>query len=183
MAETKTYQWIKGERAGDVVNHDAETYLEDSGNKYLIFTDGSQCNVDLLGDFIIEIASGEAEDLVFIEPAKAVQVIETPVIEKPAVLTESAVNISQIIQTVTSHKTMSPLESLLSVSKKSKEEININLSIEMPNIELLRVISSTIDDGENQVFDFLKNSWTESQMNDIKKQIGEFLIEKVLNKS
>jgi hypothetical protein len=183
MAETKTYQWIKGERAGDVVNHDTETYLEDSGNKYLIFTDGSQCNVDLLGDFIIEIASGEAEDLVFIEPAKVLQVIETPAIEKPAALNESAANISQIIQTVTSHKTMSPLESLLSVSKKSKEEININLSIEMPNIELLRVISSTIDDGENQVFDFLKNSWTESQMNDIKKQIGEFLIEKVLNKS
>jgi hypothetical protein len=105
----------------------------------------------------------------------------------PAPPIETPTNISQIIHAVSnaavsSNKIMSPLESLLSVSKKTKETINISLSIEMPNIDLLRVISSTIEDGENQVFDFLKNSWTEEQMNDIKKQIAEFLIEKVLNK-
>ena len=81
---TKTYQWIKGEKAGDVVKSTGDTILE--GNiEFLIFTNGSRCNTSLLGDMLIEVASDNPDDLMMMTNEMEPQpVVVAPPKPKPA---------------------------------------------------------------------------------------------------
>lgn len=167
----KTYQWLKGDRAGEVVKSDGGTLLE--GNlEFLIFTDGSRCNTTLLGDYIMEIASDGEEDLILMnDPApQPMQRVEAP---KPT---------PQPVKVENAPKSLSPLETLLSTSKKVKEKVTITFEIEVPPADLLKVVASSFDNGEKQVFDYLTNGWTSEQTAEIKKQVGEYLMTSIFGK-
>jgi len=173
----KTYQWIKGEKAGDVVKSTGDTILE--GNiEFLIFVDGSRCNTSLLGDMLIEVASDNPDDLLMMtnEMTPQPKVVEMP---KPAPATKAPPTPVQVKPTPT---TDSPLVSLLSSSKKTKEKVMITVEMELPPADLLKVVAASFDDGEKQIFNYLVNGLSHEQNEAIRKQIAETIMTTVFGK-
>jgi hypothetical protein len=173
----KTYQWIKGEKAGDVVKSNGDTILE--GNiEFLIFVDGSRCNTSLLGDMLIEVASDNPDDLLMMtnEMTPQPKVVEMP---KPAPATKAPPTPVQVKPTPT---TDSPLVSLLSSSKKTKEKVMITVEMELPPADLLKVVAASFDDGEKQIFNYLVNGLSHEQNEAIRKQIAETIMTTVFGK-
>jgi hypothetical protein len=173
----KTYQWIKGEKAGDVVKSTGDTILE--GNiEFLIFVDGSRCNTSLLGDMLIEVASDNPDDLLMMtnEMTPQPKVVEMP---KPAPTTKAPPTPVQVKPTPT---TDSPLVSLLSSSKKTKEKVMITVEMELPPADLLKVVAASFDDGEKQIFNYLVNGLSHEQNEAIRKQIAETIMTTVFGK-
>jgi len=173
----KTYQWIKGEKAGDVVKSTGDTILE--GNiEFLIFVDGSRCNTSLLGDMLIEVASDNPDDLLMMtnEMMPQPKVVEMP---KPAPATKAPPTPVQVKPTPT---TDSPLVSLLSSSKKTKEKVMITVEMELPPADLLKVVAASFDDGEKQIFNYLVNGLSHEQNEAIRKQIAETIMTTVFGK-
>jgi hypothetical protein len=177
VVSNKTYQWIKGEKAGDVVKSTGDTILE--GNiEFLIFVDGSRCNTSLLGDMLIEVASDNPDDLLMMtnEMTPQPKVVEMP---KPAPATKAPPTPVQVKPTPT---TDSPLVSLLSSSKKTKEKVMITVEMELPPADLLKVVAASFDDGEKQIFNYLVNGLSHEQNEAIRKQIAETIMTTVFGK-
>jgi hypothetical protein len=141
----RTYQWTKGDKLGNVVKSIGETFVEDN-IEYLVFNDGSMINTALLGEFLIEIPS-ESEAMLMQdiapEPMKRT--------ERPKQQAPVQVNVVQQVE-------LSPLERLLLDSKKTKETFSIELDVDLPSVELMKVLAASYDDGEEQVLRFLAAS-------------------------
>jgi len=177
----KTYQWIKGEKAGDVVKSTGDTILE--GNiEFLIFTNGSRCNTSLLGDMLIEVASDNPDDLMMMTNEMEPQpVMVAPPKPKPAPV-QKDVPVKKEEPTVALKEVTSPVVSLLSSSKKTKEKVTIAVEMELPPAELLKVVSASFEDGEKQIFDYLVNGLSPDQNEAIRKQIAETIMATVFGK-
>lgn len=175
----KTYQWIKGEKAGDVVKSTGDTILE--GNiEFLIFTNGSRCNTSLLGDMLIEVASEDPDDLMIMANEMEPQpVVVTPPKPKPTPTPAKQPAPVQVKQTQTND---SPLVSLLSSSKKTKEKVMITVEMELPPADLLKVVAASFEDGEKQIFEYLVNGLSSDQNEAIRKQIAETIMITVFGK-
>lgn len=155
----KTYQWIKGDKAGEVVKSDGTLLQEDETN-FVVFLDGSRCNEDLFGDYIMEIASDHSDDLILMNEMSPTPLTRVePVIEKPK---------AKVVKEITK----SPLEALLSTSKKFTRSVGVCIQIEVPPNDLIKVLSSSFDDGKDQVITYLKNSITDEMVEKIKTQIA-----------
>lgn len=153
----KTYQWIKGEKAGEVVKTDSEI-VEDGGMQFLNFIDGSRCNANLVGDYILEIADDSPESLIMLndlapQPLQRIEPVVTAREEEPV-------------------KTISPLAALLLSSKKSEQKVGIAISINMPPFDLIKVLASSFDDGQEQVLRYLQDSITPEMVEGLKRQIA-----------
>lgn len=176
----KTYQWIKGEKAGDVVKSNGDTILE--GNiEFLIFEDGSRCNTSLLGDMLVEVASDNPDDLLMMTNEMAPQPVAVePPKPKPAPTPKPQVQVAQVKpEPIT---TNSPLVSLLSSSKKTKEKVMITVEMELPPADLLKVVSASFEDGEKQIFDYLVNGLSPEQNEVIRTQIAQTIMTSIFGK-
>lgn len=160
----KTYQWIKGEKAGDVVKSDGNISNED-GLDFITFTDGSRCNTILLGDYIIEVLDDNPENLFMLndlspEPLRVIPPdTQLPVQPLPETHT---IQIGDI----------SPLAALLTTSKKTEKTVEVSLKINVPPFDLIKVLAASFDDGQHQVLNYLQNSITPEMVEELKKQIA-----------
>ena len=160
----KTYQWIKGERAGDVVKTDSG-HVEDGGMLFLVFTDGSRCNASLVGDYILEVENDNPENLFMVndiapQPLQRVEPV-APVVKEV-----------KRLDRVEAVKTTSPLEALLLSSKKSVQKVAIDIQIDVPPFDLIKVLASSFEDGQEQVLKYLQDSITPEMVESLKQQIA-----------
>ena len=156
----KTYQWIKGEKAGDVVKSDSEI-VEEGGIQFLNFLDGSRCNASLLGDYILEIADDSPDSLIMLNDMAP----------QPLQRVEPAA-VSQVVKQEEPVKTASPLEALLLSSKKSVQQVAITIKIDVPPFDLIKVLASSFEDGQVQVLKYLQDSITPEMVESLKQQIA-----------
>jgi hypothetical protein len=152
MTTTKTYQWLKGDRIGQRVKWLGDI-AQDNGLNFLVFTDGSRGNEDLIGDYFVEIL----DDAGFVEPTvKEVENVLPPEVNPP-------------LRRVETVPTTSPISALLNNSKKTKSSVSIGVVIDMPSIDLMRILSDSYENGEEHVKDYLANS---INMEEVRQQIA-----------
>jgi hypothetical protein len=164
----KTYQWTKGDKMGNVVKTIGEKFIEDN-IEYLVFNDGSMINTSIMNEYLIEIPSeSEAMLLSDIAPAPMQRV------EKKKPTPAPAPQVHQVQEA-----DLSPLEKLLLDSKKTKEVFTIDLEIDLPSIELMKVLADSYNDGEEQILKFLASS---IKFEDIKEKIAGQIAEKAFNR-
>ena len=170
MSDIKTFQWIKGERAGDFVKWDG-TIVQDGNLNFLQFEDGSRGNEELMNDFFIEVPS-EHEPFYITEKmenkyAQDVQAMNGHLRNSHELKQQDSLPAPGNSQTATQPD--NPIAKLLKDSKKTKSSIEISIVVDIPPIELMKVLSDSYDDGERRVLDYLSSSLNSE---DIKKQIA-----------
>lgn len=168
MSKEEIYQWTKGDKIGTIVKSTGEKFIEDN-IEYLIFNDGSMINTSFISEYLIKIPS-ETEAMLLSDlipqPTKKVEkptqqkvVEDLPITNKPVEL--------------------SPLERLLHDSKKTKETFTIEVDVNLPSIELMKVLSASYDNGEEQILKFLASS---IPFDSIKDRIAEQIAQKAFDK-
>jgi hypothetical protein len=164
----KTYQWIKGDEAGKVVKSDGSTILE--GNiEFMIFTDGSRCNANLMNDYIMEIV--DENDLILLRDT-APEPMSRKVQSQPKQVETKVPEISK-------KDIENPVATLLNNSKKKKQQVALTIEITVPPADLMKIVSTSFDDGMKQIESFIENSIDESLQISIKKQIATQVIEEI----
>lgn len=166
---TRTFQWLKGDRAGEFVKWDGEI-LDDGGMAFLVFTDGTRGNEALMGDYFIEV-SGEHDGFVdteMMKPETAYQPLpqqHNPPLQRvpaPAPIEEPFVPKNQA--------PANPINKLLSDSKKISTKIKLDIELEIPSADLMKVLADSYDDGEEHVLEFLAATISDIRI-EVAKQI------------
>lgn len=180
----KTYQWIKGEKAGSIVKSDGSKMQEDN-TEFLIFEDGTRCNTMLIGDYLFEINSEKEEDWIMLN-----DVAPTPVNKiEPTITTvipDNTISVEEMKNVYTEVK-RSPIYNLLESAKKQQKTIDIKIKIDVPQVDLINVILASFDNGEEEIKHYLDESiFNATQFDIISKQIldsiyKDFFIKKEKN--
>lgn len=157
----KTYQWIKGERAGSFVKWDGDI-TDDGGINFLSFTDGSRVNEELMNEYIIEVPSEE-------EPFYDVEFATPQPNHVPHVVVKQSQQ-EKPKESTTVSTGNSLIANLLNDSKKTKTTVNIGIVTDIPSVDLMKVLADSYDNGESQVLEYLA---IHLDIEDIRKQIAK----------
>ena len=160
----KYYQWIKGDNAGKVVTWTGETYNDEVlETNYILFTDGSRANTEIVGDFLLEVDSEKVEDLILQDELK-------PVVQQKNINRE--VIKEAVKEIVREEIKMSPIHQVLSDSKKTKTTVSVSIVVDIPPPNLMSILTETYPGGEDEVLRYISNSINiESVREQIAKQI------------
>jgi hypothetical protein len=194
----KYFQWVKGDDAGKVVEWHGNIINTPEGKPMLVFEDGSQGYEELLNDYLLEVESPNEWDLILLpEPKTPVQPVQNRrpaqtitthyhddgngdvIIAKPPpgwkpekrvfVETPEVESIKAKVE-----ENVSPIFKLLTDSKKSPSTITIELTVEVPGTELMKVLSDSYPDGEEQVLQYLAENVDATNIKqEIAKQIWQ----------
>jgi len=164
---TKTFQWLKGDKASEFVKWDGEI-VNDDGINYMVFLDGSRANEELINNFFIEVPS-ENEPFFIKEFASA-----QPGQQTHHPFSSLGVERNPPLQRVEhiptgSPEWVSPVGKLLTDSKKTKSTVNVAIVVDIPPVDLMKVLSDSYDDGEKQVLEYLAGTISTE---DIRRQIA-----------
>jgi hypothetical protein len=139
--ETKWFQWIKGDDMGAI-----ETYRDvaSSGDDFfLTFASGKRMNINLVDEFLMYYPAPPKQDL----GIRA----EYTEIHKPSSVTSIVYNDSP----QRNESDESPIYKLLKKQKKNSVEVGIKLKLNLPSKELYGVLSSSFDDAEKEIIEFV----------------------------
>jgi len=143
-AKASYFQWIRGEQIGKIVKSFGETFIDDN-IEFMIFEDGSQCNTALIGEWLAPIEG----------PQNALILPEPDPIQKPANNMPGHSNTPPPPTQKAPIVKANPIHDLLRVSKKKKMKIQLNLEVEMPSEDLIKVINDSYDNGSSEIGNFL----------------------------
>jgi len=162
MSDTiRTFQWLKGDKAGEFVKWNGEI-LNDGGMNFLLFEDGSRGNEELMGDYFMEVAS-EAHGFIDSEMMKP---------QPNGLPQENNPPLQRVSPPAPTAIQLSPIAKLLKDSKKNKSTIEIEIVVDIPPADLMRILAESYDDGEKQVLEYLaSNVDAEDLRNQIAKQV------------
>ncbi len=170
----KLYQWIKGDRMGEIVEWDG-TIVQEDGLNFLVFNDGTRGNENLMGDFYMEIPHRNEP---FIDMEMAMPQGNRLPHESNPPLTRVA-HSQPTAPAVQETQPTSAISKLLNDSKKTKTTVKISIIADIPPTDLMKVLSESYDDGETQVLDYLSAN---VDISDVKNQIAKQIWEQVFTK-
>jgi hypothetical protein len=154
------FQWVRGERMGQIIKSTGETIIDDN-IEYLIFEDGSQCNMQLVGEWIVPIES--AANAAFVVDPQPNQIMRhTQRTESPVATQQQAGS--------------NPVFDLLNRSKKKNVKMEISITVSMPSDELIKVIDDSYENGTRLIGEYLVDS---VDQNVLMKQVEAILFKKV----
>jgi hypothetical protein len=162
---SKTYQWLKGDRAAEFVKWDGEI-VNDDGVNYMIFLDGSRANEELINDFFIEVPN---ENEPFFIKEFATPQPNYNYQSFPDLGVEVNPPLERVVNEAPEPSWFSPVEKLLTGSKKNKTTVNAAIVIDIPPVDLMRILSNSYENGEKLVLDYLAST---INTDDIRKQIA-----------
>jgi hypothetical protein len=161
----KIYQWTKGEKQGSVVKTDGDTFIEDN-IEFLVFKDGSMINAALISEYLLELPT--EQDAFLIQ-----DLAPTPLQRKPPVQETPPPQVQ------TQASPSSPVESLLSGSKRTREKFTVVVEVDLPPAELMKVIADSYEDGEEKVLQYVSSTIPIEEVRDlIAEQIKRSVFEK-----
>lgn len=149
-----TFQWVRGERLGEIVKSTGKSII-DGDTEYIIFEDGSQCNMGLVGEWIVPIESA------------AIHMNPQP---------DQSLRIQQKNESANHNTGSNPVFDLLNRSRKKSAKMEISITVSMPSDELIRVIDDSYENGTRSIGEYLVNSVDQTIL---MKQVETILFKKV----
>ena len=132
------YKWTKGDNDGEICEYENLFKDPTSGIIWINFKGGSRINYLLLNDFMLQI-----------EPSA----IKEGAIEQLASLPMRNVMLSDNKAKVTLPD--NPIVSLLQKQKANWVEVGINLKLKLPTKNLYNVLTSSFEDAEEEIIEFV----------------------------
>lgn len=143
------FQWVRGENLGKIAKSTGKTIIDDD-IEYIVFEDGTWCNTQLLGEWIVPIENA-ANAAFFADQSSSIQQKNEPA-------------------------GPNPVFDLLNRSKKKSSKMEISITVSMPSDELIRVIDDSYENGTRLIGEYLVNS---VDQNMLMKQVEAILFKKV----
>lgn len=138
-----SYQWEKGENVSKIQHY--KDLVNENGKTYLLFTDGNRISLDLLDEFMIRVAREYKEGSL-----------------DPNFKENESQNISKSLvksREFESKKHLAteenPIFSLLSKQKENWVDVDLKLSINLPQKSLWDILVSSFDDAEKDILEFV----------------------------
>jgi hypothetical protein len=198
MSEEKSiqyFQWIKGDNAGKVVEWEGSMTVTPEGKPSLIFKDGTTGEESLLNDFFVEVASPNQWDLVLLpetsiapsqpNASNPTQPIiydsqEDPdiIVARPPAGWVPPKRAERVKADEPIKETQSPIFKLLADSKKTDTVVNVSVDTEVPSAELMRVLSDSYENGQEEVLKYLASTL---DLEEIKMQIARQIWRHTIN--
>ena len=156
LYENMEFQWIKGddigsaERYKNVVSSDTECFIE--------FISGKRINSNLMEEYMIYYPA----------PPKLNLPVSAEYVEIPKQSTVTSIVYSD--ENGRNEADESPIYKLLKKQKKNAVEVSIKLKLNLPSKELYDVLSTSFDDAEKEIIDFVLSG---IDIDDIKSSLAD----------
>lgn len=158
------FQWVKGDLTSTMEKY--KTMSFDGENKFILFLSGRRINVDLLEEFMVYYpAQPDPVQAPRPNPGPKNSSVTSVVLESPRQSTISE---------------DSPIYKLLKKQKSNPVEVAIKLKLNLPSKELYTVLSSSFEDAEREIIDFVLDG---VDIEDIKMALAKSIRGNYLNNS
>jgi hypothetical protein len=132
----KQFQWNHASENRGQVTYFKDVVFED-GIVWVLFTNGTRCNYDLLGEFLVAV-DGEPLDL---DIPKVSSALATPV---SASVSAKSVPI----------KPSSPIHSLLQKQRPNMVDLDLRLTLNVPSHNLYEILNSSFENAEDDIINY-----------------------------
>jgi hypothetical protein len=131
------YKWTKGDNDGQVCEYENIFKDATSGIIWVNFKGGTRINYDLINDYMMQI---DPESIANQLPAPANDSIKNVMVSdnQPKIKMQD-----------------NPIVSLLQKQKPNWVEVSINLKLNLPTKNLYNVLSSSFEDAEDEIIEFV----------------------------
>mgnify|MGYP000229125407 CR=1 FL=1 len=161
------YVWGKSERAGDIVQEDTTQ----SDPKWMIFTDGTRCNRELVGEYLLKTSSEEdAKNLALsFNPAANVSINKSTKVEvAPHVPSTPKVEVKEEVNVM--------MEMLRKMSAKNQAEMPVKVNIPSKQVyDLLKDQMDITKKDLNEQIGLLVESQIDNLRDQLKEQIESYI--------
>lgn len=141
-----SYQWVKGDNLS-MTQHYSDV-VEESGKKYIIFTDKSRISLDLLDEYMIRVERGFEEQVKVSNPTKELIEMDEEITKQSVVKSRELSQNKQEIKN-------SPIFSLLAKQKENWVDVDLRLSINLPPKSLWDVLMGSFDEAEKDILEYV----------------------------
>jgi hypothetical protein len=185
-----SFSVIKGNDIGTIVKWNGDIWKNtEDGNTYMIFSDGSQLmehEVSTHFQYLGKIAetnsaapNQQAQNTVIAKPGQeGVEIMKPPPGYKSKTQQAPTQKVVQETPAKKEETVSSPIEKLLQDSLKKSLNLQVSIKVDIPPVELLKVLSDSYDDGYQQVLNFLAKSLIDANIGEqIAKEIWSQAIE------
>jgi len=137
------YKWTKGDNDGQVCEYDNLFKDPTSGIIWINFKGGTRINYDLLNDYMLQV-----------DPSSIATQNQLPSSDNSS--QGSPVRNVMVSDNQPKNKMAdNPIVSLLQKQKPNWVEVSINLKLNLPTKNLYNVLSSSFDDAEDEIIEFV----------------------------
>jgi len=138
------YKWTKGDNDGQVCEYENLFRDATSGIVWINFKDGSRINYDLMNDYMMQV-----------DPSSIVNQDQLS-LPSDNTLQSSPIRNVMVSDNQPKNKIVdNPIVSLLQKQKPNWVEVSINLKLNLPTKNLYNVLSSSFDDAEDEIIEFV----------------------------
>ncbi len=135
---------------GQIMQSTGDTVVDDN-MEFLVFEDGSQCNVQLIGEWVVPIDS--INDAPYVEEPSQLLVDRGGEVKR---VDHSHQNTERAQETVKAPVSITnPVHELLKISKKKTVKLQFTFEVEMPPEDLIRVVNDSYDNGIDTMCEYL----------------------------
>jgi hypothetical protein len=157
------FQWIKGD---DMLAVESYKDVRINGESIFVeFVSGKRINLDLMEEFMTYFPAAPKPIPAFTAPQNVQSLPNAPVHR-----TSTVTDIAYEEQTQKRADESSPIYNLLRKQKKNVVEVSIKIKLNLPPKDLYGVLSSSFDDAENEIINFVLDG---VDIDDIKTSLGE----------
>ena len=135
------YKWTKGDNDGQVCEYESLFKDPTTGIIWINFKGGTRINYDLINDYMMQI-----------DPSSVVN--QLPPVDN----TTQGAPVRNVMVSDNQPKNKmadNPIVSLLQKQKPNWVEVSINLKLNLPTKNLYNVLSSSFDDAEAEIIEFV----------------------------
>lgn len=150
------FQWIKGDDIGLIESYKNVAQVND--DYFIEFTSGKRMNINLADEFLMYYPAPPKRDL-----GISAEFVE---IQKPSSVTSIVYDEAP----PKNESEESPIYKLLKKQKKNSVEVSIKLKLNLPSKELYGVLSSSFEDAEKDIIDFVLSG---VDIDDIKASLAD----------
>lgn len=143
-----SYRWTKGDNDGTVCEYESVFKDATTGVIWVNFKNGTRINYALLNEYMIQIDPISQTNL----PIKS-----APVIHSHSEHSAPVRNVMLADNSSVSTKSTNPITSLLEKQKPNWVEVGIKLKLNLPTKNLYNVLTSSFEDADNEIIEFVVN--------------------------
>ena len=142
------FQWIKGDKMGNVEKFDGVLQDEATGMTFVNFKGGGRINLELLEEYLDTFPATKVDfDDTQISPDVPVNVLPNEVQPQPASPKRNTVSSVALEE--------SPIYKLLKQQKENWVNVNISLKLNLPPKSLFNVLISSFDSANEEIINYV----------------------------